>query len=269
MSFVCPSCGEKLNRNENRLVCSRNHSFDRAKEGYFNLLLSSGGMHGDNKEMVNARQSFLSAGFYRRLADRLSETVLSVTRTRGVVLDSGSGEGYYTDIVERSLCERDGEGDVYAFDISKDAVKSAAKKNKRIKYVVASAYRQPFSSETFDTVYNVFSPLALDEVKRVLKPNGSFIMVIPDEYHLFELKEKIYDTPYKNKVEDTRLEGFDLLSDEPLRYTMDLKTNNDVVSLFKMTPYAYRTKKEDANKVISLSDLKVSANFRILTYRKA
>jgi 23S rRNA (guanine745-N1)-methyltransferase len=126
----------------------------------------------------------------------------------------------------------------------------------------------PFADGCFDTVYNVFSPLALDEVRRVLKKRGSFIMVIPDEMHLFELKEKIYDNPYKNKLEEKEIDGFELVSDEPIGYKMELSTAEEVYTLFKMTPYAYRTRAEDAEKILKLDRLEVSANFRILTYKR-
>ncbi|MBO5908513.1 MAG: methyltransferase domain-containing protein [Clostridia bacterium] len=268
MSFICPNCGEKLNKDVRRLVCSRGHSFDRAKEGYYNLLLSAGGVHGDNKEMVLSRRLFLSRGFYEKMAIKLSETVLKMTPNKGVVLDSGSGEGYYTDIIEVELFSRDGDSNVYAFDISKDAVKYATKRNQRINYAVASAYRQPFEDCSFDTAYNVFSPLALGEIKRVLREKGIFIMVIPDELHLFELKQAIYETPYKNKLDDTAIEGFELISNEPVHYKIELSTKEDITALFNMTPYAYRTSKNDADKVMCLDRITVSANFRIITYRK-
>ena len=79
---------------------------------------------------------------------------------------------------------------------------------------------------------------------------------------------RIYESPYKNKLQDKEIKGFTLASDIPVHYKIHLGTNEDVAALFKMTPYAYRTKKEDADKILSLSDLSVSANFRILTYRK-
>ena len=268
MKYICPNCGKKLNKDSARLLCEGGHSFDRAAAGYYNLLLSTGGIHGDNREMVAARRVFLSRGYYRPLADALASAVLENTPALGSVLDSGSGEGYYTGIVEQALTDRDGESVVYAFDISKDAVKAAAKKNGRINYSVASAYRQPFADGSFDTVYNVFSPLALAEVSRVLKAGGVFVMVIPDEYHLFELKAEIYDTPYKNKVEDTHIKGYELLSDMPLEYDMRLECAEDIASLFGMTPYAYRTKKEDRDRVYALKSLNVKAAFRILIYRK-
>lgn len=267
MLFVCPVCGEKLNKEERRLLCGKGHSFDLAKEGYANLLVR-GGSHGDNKEMVLSRRRFLSKNYYLPMAKRLSETILSYVTDSAALLDCGSGEGYYTDIVEKALYARDGKSDLYGFDISKDAVKASAKLNKRLNLAVASAYRQPFADESFSLAYNVFSPLAIDEVRRVLKDGGIFVMVIPDEYHLYEMKAKVYDTPYKNTVEDTGIKGFALISDEPIRYTMNIDSSEDISSLFGMTPYAYRTRRENAERLLSLDRLSVSAHFRILTYRK-
>ncbi len=268
MLFICPKCSEKLNTDGSRLVCPAGHSFDRAKEGYFNLLLSSGGVHGDNKEMVLARRTFLSRGYYRPLADALCKGILGETDSTSRILDCGSGEGYYTDLAESSLYERDGTSEMYAFDISKDAVKASAKKNRRISFAVASAYHQPFADCSFDLAYNVFSPLAAEEVHRILKPSGIFIMAIPDEEHLYELKSVIYDTPYKNTVESTELPGFSLISNDALHYTMHLESKEDILSLFKMTPYAYRTRKENADRILALDSLAVSAHFRLLKYKK-
>ena len=269
MRFICPVCTKKLNIVETRAVCENGHSFDRARGGYYNLLLSNAAsVHGDNKEMVLARRQFLSLGFYEPLAKRVAALSAKCTPSGGALLDAGAGEGYYTDFCERSLFDRDGESDVSAFDISKDAVREIGRKNKRISLAVAGSYHMPISDCEFDTVINTFSPLALDETFRVIKPGGHFIMAIPGEDHLFELKSAIYKTPYKNTVEDTSLLGFELLSDEPLTYNMHLDSPEAIRSLFMMTPYAYRTRPEDRKKVEGLDVLDCTADFRIFVYRK-
>ena len=269
MRFVCPKCKEKLNILDSRCACVNGHSFDKARGGYYNLLLgSTGGVHGDNKEMVLARRAFLGGGYYEPLARYLADKALSYTAPGGCLLDAGAGEGYYTDIIESALYNRDGESDVSAFDISKDAVREISKKNKRISLAVAGSYHMPLSDGEIDTVINTFSPLALEETRRVLKVGGSFIMAIPGEEHLFDLKKVIYDTPYKNVVADTSLEGFELISDLPLRYKMCLDTQEKIRSLFMMTPYAYRTKPSDKAKVESLTSLECTADFRIFVYKK-
>ena len=269
MDFACPKCKGALTLLENTKRCPSGHCFDRAKAGYYNLLLGvGGGTHGDNAEMVEARRAFLSRGYYKRLADRLAEVVLAHAPTGACVLDAGCGEGYYTDIIERSLYLRDGESNLLAFDISRDAVKNSAKLNKRVSHAVATSYDMPLADSSVDTLYNAFSPLALDEVRRVLKIGGAFIMVYPGENHLFGLKSVIYKTPYKNEHTDTAIEDFELISYEELRYDVNLEDNAAVRSLFMMTPYAYRTGREDRERVLSLESLVTEAEFCIAVYRK-
>ena len=121
MYFVCPRCGgELISASETTKKCPNGHSYDRAREGYFNLLLSnSGGTHGDNAEMVRARREFLSYGYYEPMAKRVAEKALSVHPTGGVLLDMGLGEGYYTAMAEEAIFLRDGSSNVLGFDISK------------------------------------------------------------------------------------------------------------------------------------------------------
>ena len=270
MDFCCPKCGGELALvSEKVKKCPLGHSYDRAKEGYFNLLLSvGGGNHGDNAEMVRARREFLSYGYYEPLARRLSELVLKYTERCGAVLDAGFGEGYYTDIVERALYERDGDSLVLGFDISKDAVRYAAKRNPRITSAVASSYDIPIKDGTVNTVINVFSPLATEQMKRVLSDGGYFVMVYPAERHLFGLKEKIYDNPYLNEPKDTSIDGFEIVFSEKLAYNFTVTGSEHVRALFMMTPYAYRTGKDGRERVLSLAEVECEAEFLIDVYRK-
>ena len=269
MDFICPNCGGKLNIEDRRAICVGGHSFDRARGGYYNLLLSNtGGIHGDNKEMVLARRAFLSAGYYAPLAESVAELALEHTPEGGSLLDAGAGEGYYTDRIERTLFDRDGVSRVSAFDISKAAVREIAKKNPRISLAVGGSYHMPVADGSIDTLVNTFSPLALDETRRVLKPGGAFIMAIPGEMHLYDLKAVVYDTPYKNTVADTVLDGFELVLDRALTYKMHLDNPEKILNLFMMTPYAYRTRPTDRAKVEALSSLDCTADFHIFVYKK-
>ena len=267
MNFICPKCRLRLTEvAANTARCSAGHSYDKAKSGYYNLLLNSGkGNHGDNKEMVEARRAFLNTGAYKPLADKVAELCREYA-VGDKLLDVGCGEGYYTDILEKSLVDKGIK--ISAFDISREAVNYAAKRNKNIEFAVASAYRMPTSDSEFDTVVNMFSPLALSETARTLKKGGIFIMAIPGENHLFGLKSIAYENPYKNEVADTALPGFELLDTERLSYLLKLDEPEKIKSLFMMTPYAYRTRKEDAERVMSLRSLQTEIEFHIFVYRK-
>ena len=92
-------------------------------------------------------------------------------------------------------------------------------------------------------------------------------MAIPEENHLFELKSVLYKTPYKNEVKDPALSGFELIHDERISFTMELR-GDDVLSLFGMTPYAYRTPRESAAALRSLDELSCTADFHLYVYRR-
>lgn len=265
MNFVCPICKGPLSEGGGAAKCPKGHSYDRAKAGYYNLLLSSDGKnHGDNREMVDARRNFLDTGSYKPLADKVSEILLKYM-TGKTLLDVGCGEGYYTDIIERAL---GADVSVSGFDISRDAVKYAAKRNKNIEFAVASAYRMPTADESFDGAVNMFSPLAREEIYRTLKPGGIFVMAIPGEEHLFGLKKATYKTPYKNQVDDPELQGFELVESANIKYTITLDEKEKIHSLFMMTPYAYRTGAEERERFFSLKTLTTDADFVIFVYKK-
>ena len=270
MLFICPKCKNKFTiLPDNRAVCANGHSFDCAKEGYYNLLLkNTGGVHGDNREMVLARRTFLDTGAYQPLLAKLCERVNEHSFDGAVILDGGCGEGYYTDFVERSLTSRGVCASVFGFDISRDAVRYAGKKNPRISLAVASSYDIPVSDGTVDIFLNVFSPLALTETARVIRKGGKFIMAIPGENHLFGLKKALYETPYKNVVADSTLEGFTLLSEDRISYKLSLDTQEKIQSLFMMTPYAYRTPPGACDRLMAMDTLSTDIEFIVFTYER-
>lgn len=191
--FLCPVCKKNLEKNDNCYKCTDGHSFDISKYGYVNLL-SLGGIHGDNREMILARREFLATELYKPLRDAIKEAALRYYKS-GNYLDAGCGEGYYTKELGEAL-----GGEVYGIDISKDALRYAAKQIKNGSFAVASAYSLPFSDDSFSLITAVFSPLAEKEFKRVLTSDGTLIMAIPGRYHLFGLKSVLYDKPYENTV---------------------------------------------------------------------
>lgn len=270
MKFVCPVCSGVFEKKDSgALVCENGHSFDRGRDGYYNLLLSSSSsVHGDNKEMLKARRDFLNTGAYLPLANEICSRILSDMPKGGALLDAGCGEGYYTDIFERAIRLRDGKSSVFALDVSKDAVRLAAKRNHAIGLAVASVYKIPAKDSSFDAVVSIFSPLAREEIYRVLKPGGIYIMAIPDRLHLFGLKSVLYERPYENEPQPTELMGFELYGEGHVAYSLELDTNEKIMGLFKMTPYAYRTPKEAAERLASLESLECRAEFIVLSYKK-
>ncbi len=268
--LICPVCRKTLTKENRSYKCVNNHCFDIAKQGYVNLLQSQQSKlkrHGDDKLMINSRTEFLNKGYYEPLQKEICKLLNKYLDDNPLIVDAGCGDCYYTAEIEKALYSKKPE--IIGIDISKDAVISASKRSKGISLVVAGVFSMPVDDEVCDAVLNVFSPFAPEEYSRVLKDNGVLLRVIPLENHLFELKANVYDTPYKNPTEDTNIDGFELFDNSVLKYTVELNSNEDIESLFKMTPYYYKTSQIDQQKLASLNYLKVSCEFSVLVYKKA
>lgn len=271
--FRCPLCGSPLTQEERGCICPARHSFDRAAAGYVHLLPPNR-MHskapGDDREMVAARAAFLERGYYAPLRQALEELVLEASaHLEGpVLLDSGCGEGYYTAGMFRAL-ERAGHRPRAAgIDISKYALRRAAKRLPEGEFAVASAYRLPLADASADLLTNVFSPLCPEEFARVLRPGGHFLYVVPSPRHLWEMKQVLYDRPYENGVKREDYPGFRWLEAVPLRYSVHLDRSEDVMALFGMTPYAWKTPRAGVARLKALTELDTEIGFDIHVYER-
>lgn len=268
INFICPVCKNELFEEERLYRCESGHCFDKSKFGYVNLLQSqksSAKRHGDDRLMVRARRDFLDAGYYAFLRDALCGICLEYLPDGGDILDAGCGECYYSAEIRERYVQK---SELFGVDISKDALEFAAKRKSGVKTAVASLFELPFADSSLDMVLNVFSPEAFEEFRRVLKNGGYLIRVIPLEKHLLGLKAAIYDEPYLNEVQDTAINGFELVEAKQIKSHLNLDSNEEIQNLFKMTPYYYKTGVKDQNKINSLESLETQAEFEIRVYKK-
>lgn len=270
--FLCPLCGGPLAEAPGGLCCGRGHRFDRAREGYVHLL-PVGQKHsrtpGDDKGMVSARRAFLDRGWYAPLRAALGE--LAVRCAPGpapAVLDAGCGEGYYTAGVREALLASGRNPAAAGIDISKFSVQKAAGRYREIDFAVASAYRLPVAAGSVDLLLNVFSPLALEEFRRVLRPGGVYLYVVPAARHLWQLKEVLYDQPYPNEERETPYEGFAYQEILPVRFRVRLPSQADIHALFQMTPYYWKTPREGAARLERLESLDCEMAFSVHVFRR-
>lgn len=268
-NFICPVCGQALVDNGKTLFCHNKHSFDKAKSGYINLLLSSSqGNHGDSAEMIKARRSFLEADYYLPLAELLSSVVSHYTPQNCVIVDAGCGEGYYTEKIINHLADQGKNPEVYGVDVSKHAADFAAKKHKNINFAVSSVTDLPFADSFADAVISVFAPFAAEEFLRILKPEGVVIKAFPLERHLFSLKKLLYENPYENEVGDIPPEGFEKLERREHISEITVIDKEMISALFSMTPYFHRTSLEDKEKLKEIESLKTEICFGIDIYKR-
>ncbi len=272
INFKCPVCGEILYLDGKTYKCTNNHCFDKAKQGYVNLLQSQSSSkkrHGDDALMVKARQDFLEKGYYQNLRDKLTETALRFAkRGETTFLDLGCGECWYTAEIYNQLLSNGGNPAVFGIDISKQALIAGSKRCKALNLAVASTSDIPMPAQSCDVIINVFAPYSIDEVRRVLKRGGFFIKVFPLENHLMGLKAAIYDEPYKNEVEVNLADGFTVSELIEVKSKIELTSNEDIINLFKMTPYYYKTSKKDQEKLHKISNLQTETEFGVLVLHK-
>ena len=269
--LLCPVCGGPLQKSEAAYRCRSGHSFDRARSGYVNLLppTAGGKRHGDDRLMVRARTEFLNRGYYALLADAVADCAADSAPQGSVIVDVGCGEGYYTQRVWERLCAAGAAPTLVGVDISKEALIGAARRSKDWTLCAASAAHLPLADESADLLLNIFSPLEAAEFARVLKPNGRLLRVLPLEGHLWELKELIYEQPYRNPAPEEKLDGFHLLHRRDVRCTVSLRSGEDIMALFRMTPYYYKTGAHDQEKAARACALDTRAEFGLLLYEKA
>ncbi len=271
--FRCPLCQAPLEREETRWLCPNRHSFDRAAAGYVHLLPANKKHSkdpGDDKTMVAARSAFLEKDYYAPLRDRLCKVILQYTEglPAPVILDSGCGEGYYTAGLYRALSEAGRTPQIAGVDLSKAALRRAAKRAPEAEFAVASVYHLPVPDQSADVLVNIFSPLAIEEFARVLRPGGLFCYAVPSARHLWEMKQVLYAHPYENPIKREDYSGFIWRNVKEIRYTVNLEDPGDIMALFGMTPYAWKTPKEGAARLEELDRLSCQIGFDLHLYQR-
>jgi len=269
--LICPNCAQPLSKQNNAMKCPKGHSFDIAAAGYCNLLTGSkpGDFIGDSKEMVAARRRFLDSGAYEPLRQKLCELVLDTAPAGAVnILDAGCGEGYYTGAVAKAVAQSGRELNMIGADISKSATAYAAKRDKLSRYITANSYKLPIENGSADIILSLFAPAPAEEFKRILKETGRVIMAVPGTEHLWELKEAIYDEPYKNDEDKHSLEGFKLQRREKLSYRAKINGADNVQALFSMTPYIHRTGRESMERLRAIEAIELTLSFVLLCYER-
>lgn len=249
--LICPLCQGELATVDNGVACLANHRFDRARQGYLNLLPvqhKNSRDPGDNQAMVEARRRFLDGGHYAPLAERLAQ--LAAERSPNRWLDIGCGEGYYTAQIAQALPGATG----YALDISREAVKRACKRAPQLEWLVASMARVPLAEASCDLLASVFSPLDWNEARRLISPGGGLLRMGPTRDHLWELRGLLYDE-IRDYDDEKHLSlmpsGMHLAHSETLTFEMQLDTEQARADLLAMTPHGWRASAERRAAVIS------------------
>lgn len=238
--FICPICARQVQvEDSGTIVCTNNHSFDIAKQGYINFMTRPvQSMYA--KELFEARHEIISSGLYDALQTRLAELAVGVH-----LLDTGCGEGSH---LARITAKRPGAISV-GIDIAKEGILAAAKFYPGLMWCVGDLAKSPYKKESFDTIFNILSPANYEEFKRVLKPGGKVIKVVPHEGYLKELRQQAFahseKESYTNEETVVRFkESFKQVKAERLTYTLPL-TQALVPKLLEMTPMGWHIERKN------------------------
>jgi 23S rRNA (guanine745-N1)-methyltransferase len=110
---------------------------------------------------------------------------------------------------------------------------------------------------------HLFAPINGSEFSRILTAGGIFVHVFPAKRHLWQLKEILYETPYENDEESNIPSNFKIIEEIRVHSFIKTENNEDIRSLFLMTPYAFRTPEEGKKRIESLNFLETEIDFII------
>lgn len=283
----CPVCSAALIPDDvnigKQLRCESGHSFDRARQGYWNLLLAQrkrSKAPGDNDEMVQARHNFLSQGHYQPIAAAIRECITRLVAEKlavevvqpqpTLILDLGCGEGYYTQQIHQALTSISNNAQCVGLDISKPAILHASKQHKQITWLVATGADIPLMPESVDIATLIFARLLPEPTAQVLKTGGYFLVVWPGPNHLRELREQIYTEVRDSDLNPDSLlqELFEPVSTQKLHFHFSLSEGDAIDNLLMMTPHGQRLSQTGREKLISLQQMDIQADIRLSLYRK-
>lgn len=231
----CPLCGGAFSRKDNSLICEKRHCFDISRQGHVNFVPGQKDMF-YRRELFEHRAKVFEAGVYRPVVDRLTQALdAHLGKENPVVVDAGCGEGYYV----KSVCPGRTMTRI-GFDLSKDAVKLAAKGEKTALFFAADLKNIPLRDHAADAVLDIFTPADYAEFGRVLRPGGLLVKLAPRSGYLKELRQAAGDLLRRREYDDSDVmryahEKMHVLAEEAITYTMRV-TPELVQHLAGMTP---------------------------------
>ncbi|QJR82558.1 methyltransferase domain-containing protein [Alteromonas pelagimontana] len=270
--WQCPLCHLPLAAETQTWHCANHHSFDVAKVGYVNLhpvQHKNSRQPGDDKSMLQARRAFHDSHGYAPLMEAISLKLAEFAAGKKYLslFDAGCGEGSYLAYCQQYLQQQQVSVSCAGCDIAKPGIEMAAKRYKNAQFVVANSFALPVQDKTQDAIVQVFAPGDPNEYLRVLKDDGVLITVDPGPKHLWDLKQKVYDTPREHNSHTRSLAGFTLCDTQQVSFVLEFRTPEQRNGLLAMTPFIWKL---SANRLEQLQQAldSVTADFVINVWQK-
>lgn len=244
----CPICNTFFSVDNESLMCENGHNFDISKKGYINFT-SNIKEQIYTKDLFLNRRKIFSKGYYDKIVlhiEAIVNNLISAKNRNLTILDSGSGEGYYSNILSNNE-----KVHVYGIDISKDAINIASSGSNNSFFAVADIAKLPFKDKSFDVILDILTPANYSQFKRILKDDGIIIKVIPAPNYLMEIREAIGTEVFKKEYENTDTidhlsKNLNVISKELIFYKKDVDFET-FSEFLKMTPMTF-------NREVSFND---------------
>lgn len=161
-------------------------------------------------------------------------TKLIEVNPKAKILDIGSADGVFT----KKILDKSNAKEIIGIDVLKTSVdwaNSHWKKEKRMNFRLGDAHKLKFKNGAFDAVFafevleHVVSPEeVLREIKRILKPRGYAIFLVPTDSFLFKTGWDLVWTKTRGKVwDDTHIQSFTKSSLPDLARKVGYKVEED------------------------------------------
>jgi 23S rRNA (guanine745-N1)-methyltransferase len=279
--LACPVCGEGLALGATAAACPNAHTFDLARSGYLNLLLSNkkqSAQPGDSPAMLLSRRTFLQGGYYDQMASAanatVAETVDGLDSASGAqIADLGCGEGFFTARLKGALAATTAPAPtVYGVDVSRQGVRMATAYDREIQWVVASLHRSPFLPQSLDVVLSMFAPIDAADARRIVRDDGALVTVTPGPDHLDGLRGLLYASVMPHPDTPALMAGdtlFERTASTRVRYPVVVDSAAQVMNLLTMTPYYWNISVATRARIEAVTRLPLTVDAYVSVFRPA
>ncbi|WP_458782017.1 methyltransferase domain-containing protein [Arthrobacter sp. D3-16] len=282
LPLLCPVCRNPLELraaaplDQGHLVCLGGHSFDAARQGYFNLLVGKGtAFEADTADMVQARSDFLAAGHYRPLAAAVAAAVVPcLPEERSAVLDIGTGTGHYLRaVLDQAAAQNRRHVAALGLDISKFALRRAARLNPEAVNLACDVWQPlPLADNSVNAITVIFAPRNAAEFARVLRPGGRLVVVTPGSGHLAAIAAATgmlgIEEGKEARLAEAMGSHFDAGTSTGVEIPLAL-TRKEAADLAYMGPAGHHLNRLDlCERLLAMPEpVRAEANFRLMVFR--
>lgn len=273
--FQCPICFTSMKIVDLKsIVCTKNHTFDLARQGHANLLIKQIKTNYDKRLFQARRKVIKESGCYDSLHKEIVHLIEKhIPNKKGLTLiDMGTGEGTHLAQIKKSLLSKDRKVSGVGIDISKDGILEAAKAYNDLNWFVADIANTPFKEATFFSLLNILSPSNYGEFNRLIKDDGIIIKVIPGNEYFIQLRNFFHkqteEQNYSNqKVLNHFKDHFSLINKVSIHETRSVDPSY-MESFVHMSPLTWQASEKEIQRFLKTNEANITIDLEILVGSK-